>query len=180
MGLFDSILKSGMRAANSAINRAVKDVVYDTVHEAVDSTLRTGVNKTKEVAKTVTSAQSNTASATQALGFSEKLSHVVSRIGEFEIRNNISPDVLEQEAGRQLYTRSGYHRLPKDISYAIYKDGQRVLFVNTWELYEEYKHCANRQLREYCNQSSTPMMDFFEYLPNEIDYMEDRLRKVLG
>lgn len=206
MGLFDKLLKTGMRAAEHAINRAVNDAVYDTVHDTVDKTVREGIDKVKDdlgipsssATSTPVRSSSPTASATSTTAparatvtassdddyddrlFSQKLPDVLAKIGNFEIRENISPDEIEARAGRELYKRGGCYRIPKDISYGIYRDGECVLYINTWWSYTTYKQVGNRALKEYCDRSSTPMLDFFEYLPNEVSYMEERIRKALG
>lgn len=204
MGFLDKLFKTGMRAAENAINRAVNDAVYETVNDTVDKAVREGIDKTKDAlgvpssATTSVSGRSsssvNTASATSTVApvsastgeeyddrlFSQKLPEVLAKIGDFEIRENISPDVIEEEAGRELYKRGGCYRIPKDISYGIYKDGQCILYINTWWNYTTYKQVGNRALKNYCDQNGTPMLDFFEYLPNEVDYMEERIRKAIG
>lgn len=190
MGFLDRILKVGARAAERAVSKAVNDAVYDTV----DKGLRGGLSQAKEaVSKPSASAsatpvqKTNTAPVAAAQEdtyddrpFAEKLPEVLKKIGDFEVQKNISPDVIEQEAGFELYPRGGCYRLPKDISYAIYKDGQRVLFINVYDSYQVYTHMANRKIKDYCDQNGTPMMDFFEYMPNELGYMEDRIRKAIG
>lgn len=187
MGFLDNILKTGLRAAERAVTRAVNDAVYDNVHGTVDKGLRNGMSKTDEaISKSVNipSSKANTSStvtqSTDDRPFAQKLPEVVQKIGEFEIRENISPDTIEAEAGRELYKRGGCYRLPQDITYAIYKDGQRVLFINVYDSYKVYVHQANYKIREYCNEEGTPMMDFFDYMTNDVDYMEDRIRKAIG
>jgi len=196
MGFLDNLLKTGLKAAERAMNRAVNDAVYDNVHTTVDKGLRGGMSKTDDaIRKTVNVPSSNTAASTTHTSttvakssndsyddrpFAQKLPDVLNKIGEFEIQENISADSIEAEAGYELYKRGGCYRLPKDISYAIYKDGQRVLFINVYDSYQEYTHMANRKIKDYCDQNSTPMMDFFEYMPNELDYMEERIRTAIG
>ncbi|MBR4083570.1 MAG: hypothetical protein IKK33_04710 [Lachnospiraceae bacterium] len=191
MGFLDNILKTGLRAAERAVTRAVNDAVYDNVHGTVDKGLRNGMSKTDEaISKSVNipSSKANTSSTvTQSTDdaydgrtFAQKLPEVLKKIGEFEIKENISADSIEAEAGRELYKRGGCYRLPQDITYAIYKEGQRVLFINVYDSYKVYVHQANYKIREYCNEEGTPMMDFFDYMTNDVDYMEDRIRKAIG
>ena len=63
------------------------------------------------------------------------------------------------------------------FTYVISKDGERKGFVNLWDTYESYKHTANRELKNYCDSNGIKMVDFFEYLPNEYGYMEERIRR---
>lgn len=203
MGLLDRILKVGARAAERAVSRAVNDTVYETV----DRTVRGGIDKAKDAlgvptTTTRTSAPVQKSSSVKATPstpvstpakartsikyendgreFSQKLPEVMSKIGDFEIREKISPAELEAKAGRELYQRGGYYRKPENIAYGIYKDGQCVLYINTWWSYNIYKRAANRALKNYCDQSDIPMLEFFEYLPNSVDYMEERIRKAIG
>lgn len=196
MGFLDNLLKTGLKAAERAMNRAVNDAVYDNVHNTVDKGLRGGMSQTDDaIRKAVNVPSSNTnasstytsSSAVQSTSdeyddrpFAQKLPDVLNKIGEFEIQENISPASIEAEAGFEIYKRGGCYRLPKDISYAVYKNGQRVLFINVYDTYKEYTHMANRTIKDYCDKNSTPMMDFFEYMPNELDYMEERIRKAIG
>lgn len=192
MGFLDNLFKTGLKAAERAVNRAVNDAVYDNVHNTVDKGLRGGLNQAKEAISKPSASTSaapvqktNTVATTKENAsddrpFAQKLPDVLKKIGDFQIQENISPDVIEQEAGFELYKRGGCYRLPKDISYAIYKDGQRVLFINVYDSYQVYTHMANRKIKDYCDQNGTPMMDFFEYMPNELGYMEERIRKAIG
>ncbi len=205
MGFFDNLLKTGLRAAERAVNRAVNDAVYENVHETVDRTVRDGIDKAKD-ALGVPSATERTSAPTQSSSpvrttssapvkvaapasikyeddgreFFQKLPEVMEKIGDFEIRKNISPAELEAKAGRELYKRGGCYREPEDIAYGIYKDGECVLYINTWWDYTTYKRVANRALKNYCDQSDVPMLEFFEKLPNSVEYMEERIRKALG
>ena len=203
MGFFDNLLKTGLKAAERAVNRAVNDAVYDNVHETVDKTVRDGFDKAKDalgVPTTRASAPVQTSSPVKTTAsapakaaapasikyeddgreFFEKLPEVMEKIGNFEIRKNISPAELESKAGRELYKRGGCYKEPEDIAYGIYKDGQCVLYINTWWDYGTYKRVANRALKNYCDQSDVPMLEFFEKLPNSVEYMEERIRKALG
>ena len=195
MGFLDNLLKTGLKSAERAMNKAVNDAVYDNVHNTVDKGLRGGMHQAESsISKpstgtpvtntsaptTSTVSVSNTTEEYDDRPFAQKLPDVLKKIGDFQVQKNISPDVIEQEAGFELYKRGGCYRLPQNITYAVYKDGQRVLFINVYDDYDVYKHMANRQIKDYCDQSGTPMLDFFEYMPNELAYMEDRIRKVIS
>lgn len=183
MGFLDRIIKVGARAAERAVSQAVNEAVYNTV----DKGLRGGASKTTTTTSSTPVQKVNTTPSAPVKEdtyddrpFAQKLPDVLKKIGDFEIKENISADSIETEAGRELYKRGGCYRLPKDISYALYKDGQRVLFINVYDDYQVYKHMANRDIKDYCNEHGTTMLDFFEYMPNELDYMEDRIRKAIG
>lgn len=186
MGFLDRILQAGARAAEKAVSHAVDDTIF----EAVDKGIRSGIDQLKEAAGIPSSPATSAITAPAApadeeeedddRSFAQKLPEVLQKIGEFEIQENISADSIEAEAGRELYIRGGCYRLPKDISYAIYKNGQRVLLINLYDSYKVYARLANQKIREYCNEHGTPMMDFFDYMTNDVDYMEDRIRKAIG
>ena len=203
MGFLDRILKEGARAAERAVSRAVNETVYETV----DRTVRGGIDKAKDAlgvptttehtsapvqtsspVKTTSSSNTSAPAKTKTSikyeddgrEFFQKLPEVIAKIGDFEIREKISPAELEAKAGHELYKRGGCYKEPEDIAYGIYKGGQCVLYINTWWDYGAYKRVANRALKNYCDQSDTPMLEFFEYLPNSVEYMEDRIRKAIG
>lgn len=161
MGLLNSLLKTGMRAVNNAVADAVSDAVSDALRG------------------NTTSASSAKNTECDNRSFQQKLQAVLRNIGEFEVRSNISPDELEQEAGMSIYTRGGCYARPDALSYVLYQNGQRVLVINLWWDYASYKHVANREIRRYCDNNGIKVLDFFDYLPNEADYMEERIRTQL-
>ena len=84
MGLFDSLLKAGVRAVTS---KAV-DAAVDAVMDAVKGDGQSGSSKT-----------TFTQSTEDNRSFDEKMNAVLENLGGYELRKNISPDTLEQEAG---------------------------------------------------------------------------------
>ncbi len=107
--------------------------------------------------------------------FEEKLQAILQNAGNYELRSSISPDDLEQELGQKIYSRSGC-KSPENITYGVYENGNRVLFIRLWDEYALYDHKANRQIKVYCDANGIKMLDFFEYLPNEESYMDQRIR----
>lgn len=171
MGLFDSLFKDKIKEVANSMVGAVAGAVSDALSEVVDG--NSAPSTTNTVAKT------NVVVAEDNRNFDAKFREIVSKLGTYEIRTNVFPDELEQEAGTQIYTRGGCYAKPDDFSYVLYKDGQRVLVVNLWWVYESYKHTANREIRRYCDSNGIKVLDFFDYLPNEVSYMEDRIRAAL-
>ena len=110
MGLFDSLLKAGVRAATS---KAV-DAVFDSIMGECSS----GSSKT-----------TFTQSEEDDRAFEEKAKAVFENLGAYEVRECVSPDTLEEEAGKKIYTRGGCYCLPDNFTYVLYKDGQRVRFL---------------------------------------------------
>lgn len=42
-----------------------------------------------------------------------------------------------------------------------------------------YTRRANREIKDFCDANGVGMLDFFDYLPNEESYMEQRIRENL-
>lgn len=177
MGLFDRLLKTGMRA----VGDAVVDAVSDAIREKSEPTASTWNNtaghreagprepkQVKIVERVVTEEEDERE-------FDEKLAEILPELGEYEVRRGVSPDELEQEAGHEIYTRECRRREPNNFTYVLYQNGERVLIINFWSDYETYAHYANRDIREYCRSNGIKMLDFFEYLPNREDYMRQRI-----
>ncbi len=171
MGMFDRLLKRGLKAVENAVGDVVTEAITDTIKG------KFGTSGATEAPRESSRPTSHTQIDNRS--FDEKLSTIVKNIGDYEIRTNISPKELEEEAGYELYKRGGCYALPNDFSYALYHNGERKLYINLWYFYEEYRRMANRKLKEYCDNNNIKMLDFFDYMPNEADYMEDRIRKAL-
>lgn len=169
MGFLDRLVKNGLKAIENAVSDAVSDTVKDTLksHFGVDG------NEAEKTAAPAAKPLVNEKS------FEQKLNEVLTNIGSYDIRKNVTPDELEREAGKAIYTRGGCYALPDAFSYAVYQGETRVAYINNWETYEAYKHFANREIKSYCESNGIKVIDFFDYLPNEIGYMEDRLRGLL-
>ncbi len=175
MGFLDSLIRSGTRAITNAVSEVVADAVSDALRGDKDA-------ESKNVNRSGGNRQScgNARYAEEDnRSFDEKLIAILENAGNYEVRRNISPDELEAEVGTQIYTRSNNYCKPAKLTYGIYKDGQRVLFINLWDYYPEYKHEANRQIKRYCDKNGIKMLDFFDYMPNAADYMEERIRAKL-
>lgn len=180
MGLFDKLLNQGTKA----LGNMVSDALMNDTGE-VGKTLRnvkSAINSLGELADTakttgtVTKQEVPACDTEDSRSFDEKLKVILDNAGAYDVRRDISPDELEQEAGSQIYTRHGGWSKPNVITYGIYKEGQRVLFINLWTEYKYYAHKANRQVREYCDTHGIKVLDFFDYMPNEFAYMEERVR----
>lgn len=151
MGLFDKILNKGVEILGDMISEQVKEQVKEYSPQ------------TREDNRS----------------FDEKLKTILQNAGSYELREDISPDTLEQEFGKQVYTRGGVRCEPERITYGIYQGDERILFIRLWEAYNDYAHAANREVKDFCNTNNIKILDFFEYLPNEADYMEQRIREQL-
>ncbi len=111
--------------------------------------------------------------------FDEKLRQIIAGMG-YELEREISPDRLEQEFGLEIYKRGGNRCAPNPFTYMVCKNGNRVAYVRLWDDYSDYNHAANREIWDFCHSNHICCMDFFDYMPNEYDYMEQRLRSTLG
>lgn len=112
-------------------------------------------------------------------GFEDKLLWILEQEQGYSIRKNIPVDELEEEFGCKIYSRGANYCLPDAISYGVYRNGTRLLYVRFWREYGAYNHMANRQIRKFCEQKGIRILDFFGYLPNEEDYMQQRILEQL-
>lgn len=170
MGIFESLLRTGMRAASN--------VVVNAMSEAISDTLKGDSKQSVTLDSALDTTQSTVKQSVEEYGdrsFDEKLQEILQNMTEYEIRRNISPDELEREAGREIYPRGGSYAKPDELTYVFYKNGQRVLVINLWGSYQSYKHVANREIRRYCISNGIKVLDFFDYMPNEADYMKERI-----
>ena len=168
MGLFDKLVEKGLKAVKEAVTDVVSDVVTDTLGTGWGQSDKE--QPVRKPAPAVSRPMDNRS-------FDMKFTQIVNGMEGYEVRKGFSPDALEAEAGRQLYTRGGCFAKPAELTYVVLKDGERKGFVNLWTTYENYKHTANRELKDYCDNNGIKMVDFFEYLPNEYGYMEERIRR---
>ncbi len=185
MGLFDSIVRRGMRTVGNAVADAVAEKVADKVTDGLGLSRRDNTSNRNDSGRTVYQNDDRNLGrtayqSTDDRSFDEKLQSVLGNISMFDIRTNVSVDELEQEAGTQIYTRGGCYAKPDAMSYVLYQGGARALIINLWSDYKYYNHYANREIAQYCKNNGIKMLNFFEYLPNEVSYMEERIRKALA
>lgn len=182
MGLFDRIVRNVTREATRTLTNAVSD----TVSNAVNNTIRDMVDdKVAPVVNRQVDKLSQAASAVKEHGkhalFEVKLKEVLDHTGAYELKNDIALEELEQYYGQNAYThgRNACYCAPDAISYGIYQNGVCKLYIRLWKDYGTYNHVANREVREFCNYYNVPMLDFFEYLPNESSYVKERIGRYL-
>lgn len=187
MGLFDKLLDKGAKALGDMVSDKISDVVNS------DSEIGDTLRGVKSVVSSITGeedsweeAGSHSSAGGRQTGihekeksFKEKLQTILQNAGNYELREGITPDELEQEFGREIYSRGGCYCKPENVSYGIYQGGNRVLMIRLWWDYSMYSRVANRQIKEYCDANGVKMLDFFEYLPNKEDYMDQRIREQL-
>lgn len=152
MGLFDQIVRNVTREATRTLTNAVSDTVSNAVRKH----------------------------GKQAV-FEVKLKEILENAGGYELKNNIAVAEIEQYYGQDAYSRgrtNGYKE-PTAISYGIYQNGVCKLYIRLWKEYSEYNRAVNREVRTYCDQYNIPMLDFFEYLPNEFSYVKNRIESYL-
>lgn len=113
--------------------------------------------------------------------FEEKLTRILEQetgMG-YTLRKNISVEELEEEFSTDIYSKGAKYCLPEAISYGIYQGNRRLLYIRCWTVYEKYSRTANRQIKEFCAKENIPLLDFFTYMPNEEDYMKQRILQQL-
>ncbi|MGN0154429.1 MAG: hypothetical protein ACI4A3_08245 [Lachnospiraceae bacterium] len=186
MGLLDKLFDKGAKALGDIVSDKVSDVLngdneigetFRSAKSAVSSFTDSKVHDTWEEAGS--HREKAAKSRVPEKSFEEKLQTILENAGNYELRKTISPDELEQEFGREIYTRGGCYCKPEGITYGIYQGGNRILMIRLWLDYGMYSRKANRQIKDFCDANGVKMLDFFEYLPNEEDYMEQRIRENL-
>lgn len=182
MGLFDRIVRNVVRDAERTLVNAVSDsvstAVNNKIRDAVDDKVKPVVNKSVDKMSAAAEAVREHGAAAY---FETKLKEILDAAGEYEIRRNIEPSVIENEYGQDIY----YHHYnkcyckPENITFGIYKNGERVVYIRFWKEYGTYNRTTNREIKRFCQEWDVPMLDFFEYLPNEKSYIEKRISRYL-
>lgn len=156
------------KAAKDTLSKVAKDVVSGVSGLDPDlARLRNSDNTNRPVA------------ASDNRSFDEKFSQIILSLG-YELERNVSPDRLEQEFGLEIYKRGGNRCAPDSFTYMVCQNGNRVAYVRLWDYYTDYNHVANRDIWDFCHSNNICCLDFFDYLPNEYDYMEQRIRSALS
>ena len=160
MGLFDSIKK---------LAQAVTESVGEVTSESADK----GEGYYEEIKRLDEQA------ASDARPFDVKFREVVASYPGCQIDQNIPPDFLEAQAGRQIYKRGGNRCLPDPFTYVITFNGKSV-YIRFWKRYEDYDHVANRAIRMHCDLNGIKVLDFFDRLPNGVNYIKMRIDEALA
>lgn len=163
MGFLSNLLG---KAAKETLSMVAKDVVSGS---GLDPDLERLRN---------TGYTNSPATASDNRSFDEKFSRIIANLG-FELEKDVSPDTLEAEFATQIYKRGGNRCAPDSFTYMVCQNGNRVAYVRVWDDYADYNHVANRDIWDFCHSKNICCLDFFSYLPNEYDYMEQRMRSAL-
>lgn len=121
----------------------------------------------------------STSAASDNRSFDQKLRSILQNAGVYNIKCNLPAEELEVSVGQTIYTRGSGYRAPEAITYAVYAEGRPTLYIRLWSDYNRYRHTANRQVKQFCDANQIPMLDFFDYMPNEAGYMSGRLMPYL-
>lgn len=139
MGLLDKLFDKGAKALGDMVSDKMSDVLngenelgeaYRNAKSAVSSFTDSKEHDTWEEAGSHRGKTPK--SRVPEKNFEEKLQTILEKAGNYELRKAISPDELEQEFGRDLYTRGGCYCRPESITYGIYQGGNRVLMIRLW------------------------------------------------
>lgn len=168
MGFFDSLLRSGAR-------KFVSDVVDRTVDKAVDGVVG---NKSQNNSNTRTNTSSNTNSAparnnVAGNGIPRGVEATCTRIENvvkfqfegYELKKNVPASAMNAENGAVPYT------------YGLYYNGTPRAFINVIDQRNDYRLKRFRLSKMACEKAGVPHFNFFSHLPNEIDYIANRLRE---
>lgn len=161
MGFFDSLLKSG-----------AKKFVSDVVDRAVD-----GVMGNNQSSNSSYNNQTNTQVGRQANDARDRIprgvgpacariEHVINtKFADYELRKNVPASVMNAENGAVPYT------------YGLYYNGTPRAFINVIDQRNDYRLKRFRLSKEACEKASVPHFNFFSHLPNEMTYIEERIRE---
>ena len=200
MGLLDTLINVGKKAltdtATKEIVRGVNNLADN--YEKAKNGVSQGLDRDtfgKEAAsynRASTSSDSgvgeNNVSVSGSVGrgkidrrsFDEKLKEIAAQLGINISTAGVHPDELEREFGQSIYARGGVYAPPEIIPYKLETGGGKILYIRIWKDYNRYDRAANRQIKKFCDKNSVNMLDFFDYLPNDYDYMAQRIQAALG
>lgn len=176
MGFFDKLLKKGLQAVTEAVSDAVTDTIKDNFGQSETQVYTQSETATSVVNKPVVS-EPTVSAYEDNRSFDMKFLQIIQSIGGYEFIRDYSPEAFEAEVGIPLYPKNGCYVEPDNFTYVLLKNGERKGIVNLWYSYGDYKHVANRKIKEYCVNNGIKVIDFFDYLPNEYGYMEERIRR---
>jgi len=200
MGLFDSLLNAGKKALNDAATKEIADKLDDTLGSVMKgiSSAASGLDS-DTFGKEANSYNKPNASYDSRIGdnnvsvastasrgkidrrsFDEKLKEIATQMGVIISTAGVHPDELEREFGQSIYARGGVYAPPDIIPYKLETGEGKILYIRIWKDYTRYDRTANRQIKKFCDQNGVKMLDFFNYLPNDYDYMEQRIGNAIG
>ncbi len=110
--------------------------------------------------------------------FDDKMNEILRAYTDIAVDREVPAEAFEQQAGCMIWARGGNRCMPEPFSYRIRRNGKEC-YVRLWKRYETYDHAANRRIRAYCDSNGIPVVDFFEYLPNGLEYMRGRIAAAL-
>ncbi len=110
--------------------------------------------------------------------FDVKLKEVLAERSDVRVEEFVPVDEIEVVAGKQIYKR-GNCATPDAFTYKLSANGKAV-YIRVWKKYLTYDHVANRQVKTYCDMNGIKVLDFFEYLPNGVNYMRERILEALN
>lgn len=165
MGFFDSLLK------NSA-KKFVSNVVDKTVDKAVDGVV--GGNRNGYDNNSTSNSQPNAQANNdirnripRGVGPTcARIEHVVNtKFSNYELKKDVPASVMGAEKGAVPYT------------YALYYNGTPRAFINVIDQRNDYRLKRFRLSKMACEKNGIPHFNFFSHLPNEMGYIEERLRE---
>ena len=176
MGLFDKLLKKGLQAVTEAVSDAVTDTIKENFGQS-ETQVYTQSETAAPAGNRPVVSESTVSAYDDNRSFDMKFLQIMQSIEGYEVIRNYSPEAFEAEVGIPLYPKNGCYAEPDNFTYVLLKNGERKGMVNLWYSYEDYKHKANRMLKEYCVSNGLKVVDFFDYMPNEYEYMKERIYK---
>ena len=159
MGFFDSLLRSGAR-------KFVSDVVDRAVDGVVGNNSQSGSNTNSAPARNNSSSAGNNGIPRGVEATCTRIENVVKfQFDGYELRKNVPASVMNAGNGAVPYT------------YGIYFNGTPKAFINVIDQRNDYRLKRFRLSKMACEKAGVPHLNFFSHLPNEIDYIANRLRE---
>ena len=81
-----------------------------------------------------------------------------------EFRTNISASEIEITT------------IATDYSYGLYRNGTPIAFINVIKNRNDYRRLKYREAKAIAIRHGIPHMNFFTHLPNEVEYISQRLK----
>ena len=185
MGFLDNLFNKGSKAVDNAVKDSglageAKKLFSDLENEATRAFNQT-VNEVQKATGSTSDNGVDSVPAGSCSGddFEDKVQAAIATDGTYELEKDLSISQLENELGREVYTRKNGTASPDNISFVIRSEGNPVLYIRYWKAYQKYNHAANREIKGFCDNNGIKMLDFFAYLPNEDGYVADRIQSAL-
>ena len=188
MGFLNKLLNKGMKALEDAVVDAVVPSKNSNSSGATGTSYSTPSASGTSYSAPASSSHTTPRPSIKAIdrapsvyepfddkrAFDVKFREAVASIAGVSIEENVSPETVESGLGKSVIVRKGTYSAPSKIAFAVNANG-KTIYVRNFKKYSEYARTNNRILRSECEKNGIPMLDFFDYLPNNVGYIKNRI-----